>query len=396
MTPVRRELGARTARVAEVEPRAAEPMGTALIGLGKVAPAHASALASLPGSRLIGVFDDDSDRVAAFAKRYGVRPYSSLDRLLNDRDVGMVSICTPHPTHARLSILAAEAGMHVLVEKPMAVSTAECDAMIGAALAHGVTLGVISQRRYYEPVQRVWQALSDGRIGKPVLATLTVLGWRGQEYYRGDAWRGTWAGEGGGVLVNQVSHHLDLLQWFMGPVAEVFGYWANLNHPYIEVEDTAVAVLRFASGALGSIVVSNSQNPGLYGRIHVHGATGASVGVETETGSSFVAGQTPKVAPPINDLWTIPGEEHLLAQWQRADRAHGRRIDTATHYHRLQIGDFLGAVAGRRSPLVSGQEGRKAVEIAAAIYRSQADHAPVACDVDAVAGHTSSPPRPLS
>jgi len=367
--------GKTAARSTKREGRAAEPIGTALIGLGRVAPTHAEALASLPRSRFVGVYDDDPDRVKAFAERYHVRSYPSLERLLTDTDVQMVSICTPHPTHARLSILAAEAGLHVLVEKPMAVSLADCDAMIDAAAAHGVTLGVVSQRRFYEPVQRVRQAISEGRIGKPVLATLVVLGWRGADYYRSDPWRGTWAGEGGGVLLNQVSHHLDLLQWFMGPAEELFGYWANLNHAYIEVEDTAIAVLRFSSGALGSIVVSNSQDPGLHGRIHVHGQTGASVGVQTETGSSFVAGETTKVPPPINDIWTIPGEEHLLRRWQRQDRGRTARIDIATHYHRLQVEEFLEAIAARRAPLVSGEEGRKSVEIAAAIYRSQAEHA---------------------
>jgi UDP-N-acetyl-2-amino-2-deoxyglucuronate dehydrogenase len=354
-----------------------EPIGTALIGLGRIAPAHAEALASLPGSRFVGVFDNDPARVAAFAERYHVRPFTSIDRLLADSDVQMVTICTPHPTHAGLAILAAGAGRHVLVEKPMAVTLADCDAMIDAAAAHGVTLGVMSQRRFYEPVQRVRLAISEGRIGKPILATLVVLGWRGHDYYRSDPWRGTWAGEGGGVLVNQVSHHLDLLQWFIGPVEELFGYWANLNHPYVEVEDTAIAVLRFSNGALGSIVVSNSQKPGLNGRIHVHGETGASIGVQTETGSAFVAGDDGTVPPPVNDVWTIPGEEHLLRRWQREDRDRGAGIDIATHYHRVQIQEFLDAIAGHRAPLVSGQEGRKSVEIAAAIYRSQTDRAPI-------------------
>jgi UDP-N-acetyl-2-amino-2-deoxyglucuronate dehydrogenase len=354
-----------------------ERIGTALIGLGKIASAHAEALASLPRSRFVAVCDDDPGRSGAFGQRYGVRAYSRLDELLADADVQMVSICTPHPTHARLAIRAAEAGRHVLVEKPMALTLADCDAMIQAAAAHGVKLGVISQRRFYEPVRRVQEAIVQGRIGQPVLATVTVLGWRGEDYYRADPWRGTWAGEGGGVLVNQVTHQLDLLQWFMGPVEELFGYWANLNHGYIEVEDTSVAVLRFAGGALGSIVVSNSQKPGLFGRIHVHGATGASIGVQTETGSSFVAGVTTEVAPPINDIWTIAGEERLLRRWQREDRDRVSRVDITTHYHRAQIEDFLDAICEHRVPLVTGEEGRKSVEIATAIYRSQADRAPV-------------------
>lgn len=354
-----------------------ERIGTALIGVGKVASAHAEALASLPGSRFVAVLDTDPARASAFADLYGVRAHSSLDALLADSEVQMVSICTPHPTHAGLAIRVAESGRHVLVEKPMALNTDDCDAMIRAAAVNGVQLGVVSQRRLYEPVQRMRDAILQGRIGRPILATVTVLGWRGEDYYAADPWRGTWAGEGGGILVNQVTHHLDLLQWLMGPVEEVFGYCANLNHGYIEVEDTAIAVLRFQGHALGSIVVSNSQKPGLFGRIHIHGETGASIGVETETGSAFVAGMTSDVAPPINDIWTIAGEEGRLQEWQREDRARASRIDIMTHYHRAQIEDFLDAIRDARPPLVSGEEGRKSVEIASAIYKSNADGAPV-------------------
>ena len=352
-------------------------VGTALIGLGKVADTHAAALASLPASRFIAVCDPVLERCKAFAARYGVRAYQHVADLLDDAEVQVVTICTPHPTHAELAIRAAEAGRHVLVEKPMAIRLADCDAMIDAAATHRVKLGVVSQRRYYEPLIRMRRAISEGRIGQPALGTLMVLGWRSEEYYRLDPWRGTWAGEGGGLLVTQITHHLDLFQWLMGPVDELFGHWANLNHPSIEVEDTAVAVLRFANGALGSIVASNSQKPGLFARIHVHGTSGASVGVQVESGSSFVSGVTTEVAPPINDIWTIPGEEHLLPIWQQEDAERGATIDLTRDYHQQQIEDFLAAVIDNRAPAVSGEEGRKSVELFTAIYRSQRDGAPV-------------------
>lgn len=346
------------------------PINFALLGPGKVAHTHAQAVARIPGARLVAVWGRHRERTAAFAAQYSAQPFTDLAECLRDGGAQAVIVCTPHPQHAEEAIAAAEAGLHVLVEKPMALTTVDCDRMVAAAQAAGVTLGVVSQRRLYAPVLRVKQAIAAGKIGAPILATVTVLGWRGPEYYAMDPWRGTWDGEGGGILVNQVVHQLDLFQWFMGPIAEVTGYWANLNHPFIEVEDTAVAAVRFAGGALGTITVSNSQNPGLYARIHVHGANGATVGVQTDGGSVFFAGQAGKAEPPINDVWTVPGEEALLPQWQAEDRASGDTMDPLTHYHYLQIRDFVEAVQMGRDPLVPGPEGRKVVDLIEALYRA--------------------------
>lgn len=365
---------------------ASTQIGTALIGCGKVGDTHARALASLPESRFVAVYDADPARARAFASRYKVAAYTDLQALLADPAVQMASVCTPHPTHADLGVACAEAGVHCLIEKPMAVDLEGCDRIIDAAERAAIKLGVVSQRRFYEPVQRVKQAIDAGKIGQPVLGTVTVMGWRDQAYYQLDPWRGKWATEGGGVLLTQTTHQLDLFQWFMGPIAEVFGYWANLNHPTIEVEDTAVAVVRFCSGALGTILVSNSQKPGFYGKIHVHGSNGASVGVQTDGGSPFVSGVTEAVDPPINDIWTVPGEEYDLADWQAQDQARCQTVDVMQRYHELQIQDFLQAVIQDRAPVVDGHEGRKHVEIFAAIYRSQRDRRPVKFPLDAVVG----------
>ena len=204
-----------------------------------------------------------------------------------------------------------------------------------------------------------------------------MFGWRSPEYYQSDPWRGTWKGEGGGVLVNQAPHQLDLLQWYMGPPTELFGYWDNLNHPSIEVEDTAVAVLRFAGGGLGSIVVSNSQNPALYGKVMIHGSSGACLSVQTDGGAMFIAGMSEIEEPPLNDCWTVPGEQDLLQQWQREDAEFFKTIKPTEYYHRLQINDFLTAIAEDRPPLVTGEEGRRTVEIFTAVYRSRKDKKPI-------------------
>jgi predicted dehydrogenase len=211
-----------------------------------------------------------------------------------------------------------------------------------------------------------------------MLGVFTMYSWREPAYYQSDPWRGKWASEGGGVLVNQSPHQLDLLRWFMGPIAEITGYWANLNHPAIEVDDTAVALLRFQNGGLGSIVTSVAQRPGIHTKVHIHGDNGASVGVETDRGATFIAGMTGIAEPPLNDVWTIPGEGHLLAEFQAQDRARFQQIDATVHYHALQLHDFLLAVRDNRPPLVSGEDGRAVVEMFTAIYRSEREHRPIA------------------
>ena len=363
-----------------------EKIRTGLIGCGKVGQTHAQALSTLPESELVAVCDASPARAAAFGERYHVPGYTDVGEMIAAQKVQAVVVCTPHPAHAAPAIQAARAGAHMLIEKPMAASLKDCDAMLAAAGAAGVKLGIISQRRLYSPVQRVKKAIDEGKIGRPALGMVTMLGWRDAAYYKSDAWRGTWQGEGGGVLVNQSPHQLDLLQWFMGPIDELFGYWGNLNHPYIEVEDTAVAVIRFKNGGLGSIVVSNSQKPGLYGKVHVHGANGSSVGVQTDGGAMFIAGMSSVLEPPINDLWTVPGEEALLAQWQAEDKDLFTRIDATSYYHYLQDRDFLRSILEDRQPLVPGVEGRKVVELSTAIYRSQRDGRPVKFPLDGEQG----------
>lgn len=348
---------------------------TALIGPGKVGHLHAQALQSLPESEFVAVCGRDEAKTADFARGYGVRAFTDLGLMFDAAGVQVLCVCTPHPLHAQATVLAAQRGIHVLVEKPLAASLADCDRMIGAAREAKVKLGTMSQRRFYAPCQRLKRALDEGRAGVPILGSVTMYGWRDAAYYASDPWRGTWDGEGGGVLVNQAPHQLDLLRWYMGPVAELSGFWANLNHPSIEVEDTAVAILRFQSGALGHIVVSNSQSPALYGKVLVQGSNGASLGVQTDGGAMFIAGVSGIAEPPLNDVWTVPGQADSLAAWQREDAQFFESIEPTTYYHALQIQDFLRAILEDREPAISGEDGRHTVEIFAAIYRSQREGA---------------------
>jgi predicted dehydrogenase len=291
--------------------------------------------------------------------------------------VQAVLITTPHPVHALPALQAMALGAHVMIEKPLATTLEDCDAMIAAAKRANLKLAMISQRRLYAPVQRIKRAIEEGKLERLILGTVTMFGWRSREYYESDIWRGTWEGEGGGVLVNQAPHQLDLLQWFMGDIDEVYGYWENLNHPYIEVDDTALAVIRFKNGALGNIVVSNSQNPALHCKVAVYGSNGASLGVQTDGGAMFIAGMSTITEPPINDIWTLPDQADMLRRWQKEDSDFFQTIDATRYYHRLQIQDFLQSILADRAPMVTGEEGRKTVELFTAIYRTQRDRRPV-------------------
>lgn len=348
-----------------------------IAGCSKVAHLHAKAIEAIPNATLTGVWNRTPATADAFAEQYNTRAFSSVEEMVKVGRTDLVIVCNAHPYHIGPAVDAASAGASVLVEKPLASDLSDCDVMIKVCRQNGVRLGVISQRRWYEPVVRVKEAIEAGKLGRPVLATVTMLGWRDKAYYDSDAWRGSWTSEGGGVLVNQAPHQLDLLTWFMGDIEEVYGLWRNLNHPYIEVEDTAAAIVKFKSGAIGNILVSNSQKPGIYGKVHVHGENGASAGVQTDGGAMFIAGRSGVAEPPVNDIWTIPGEEHLLKEWIKEDTDTFNSCDPTVRYIQLQIEDYLRALDEGRDPAVTGEAGRRTVELFTAIYRSSALNAPV-------------------
>ena len=349
----------------------------AIIGCGKVAHLHAKAINNLHNATLSAVWSRTPESAEKFAIKYGVTPYSDIKTMIRDNSIDLVIICNPHPFHRKAAVEAVRAGAHVLVEKPLASSLDDCDVIISVCRSAGVRLGVVSQRRWNESVLRVREAIDKGKIGTPVLGTVNILGWRDKAYYDSDLWRGKWDMEGGGILVNQAPHQLDLLLWFMGEVDEIYGLWRNMNHPYIEVDDTALAIIKFKNNAIGNIVVSNSQKPGIYGKVHVHGSNGASVGVQTDGGAMFIAGVPSALEPPVNDLWTVPGEERLLNDWIREDNEKYDQIDPIVYYFERQIEEFLQALDENRDPLVDGIAGRRVVELFTAIYRSTQNNAPI-------------------
>lgn len=336
-----------------------------------MAQVHAQALKNIEETELVAVQSRSEDKASAAAARFGVKAYADIAEMIQREQVQVAVICTPHPAHREGAVIAMQQGAHVLTEKPLAVSLADCDAMMEAAAKYNKQLGMVSQRRFYPACSRIKQAIDDGKLGTPMLGTVVMYGWRDEKYYNSDPWRGSWAKEGGGVLVNQAPHQLDLLQWYMGSeMEELYGVWQNINHPYIEVEDTAVAVIRFKNGAVANLVVSNAQKPGIYGKVHIHGSNGATAGVQTDGGAMFLPGRSTVLEPPLNDIWTIPGEEQQLQAYLDADRAEFKAVDPVEYYVRKQNRDFIVAVAENREPLVTAKEGRKTVELFTALYRS--------------------------
>jgi len=348
-----------------------------IAGCSRVAHLHANAILDIPNARITGVWSRTRKTAEDFAAKYNTKAYDSVGSMVRENKSDLVLVCNAHPFHCGPAVEAANAGANVLIEKPIASSLKDSDEIISACEKNKVRLGVISQRRWLEPVKRVKNAILAGKIGKPALANIMIMGWRDKDYFDSDQWRGKWATEGGGVLVNQSPHHLDIMLWMMGEIDEVYGLWRNINHPYIEVDDTAVAIVKFRSGAIGNILVSNSQKPGLFGKVHIHGENGASVGVQTDGGAMFIAGKTGVAEPPVNDLWTIPGEEGLLKDWIREDTEFFKGIDSTVYYMKCQITEYLEALSAGREPMVTGKDGRKVVELFTAVYRSTRDNKPV-------------------
>lgn len=346
-----------------------------LIGTGAIAASHAEALQHIPGSRLVAAYGHHPEGTRTFCSQWQIHGYDDIRTMVAEEQLQAVIIATPHATHSLLSQEALEAGVNVLSEKPMAITPAECAKELKMAEKRHLQIGVISQRRWFPSTQRMRAAIDQGKIGKVMLGQVMVLEWRDAKYYASAPWRGKWATEGGGITINQSAHQIDLLCWFLGPVKEVYGCCTNINHPYIEVEDTTVATVKFQSGATASLMLSNSQNPGLYNTVHLFGDNGAAIGVQTDGGAATA---TPSSGDaPFNDLWTIPGEESMLPVWKEEDAKLFAAHPGSYYFLGQQIADFSDAIREGRKPKVTGYDGMEAVKVIDGIYASSRTGKPV-------------------
>ena len=344
-----------------------------IVGCGAIGPTHAGAIQQMADAELIAVADLIAQRAQLTGDKFSVpKVYRDQHQLLNDPDVDVVCLCTPSGLHGDGAVAALQAGKHVIVEKPMEISTTACDRMIAAQKQTGNLLSVISQHRFDAASVLVKDLISSGKLGKLILATADVKWWRTQKYYDEGDWRGTWALDGGGAVMNQGIHTMDLLQWFAGAVQSIFAHTRTAAHERIEVEDTAVATLTFASGAIGTYVASTAVYDGQPVRIDLVGTLGTAIlegdrlkEIKLKSGENYIGEQAAQHA-----LRVAKGGTASVAD----DAAHRNQLASEGAVwgdaHRSQFQDCVRALRQGSKPLIDGPAGRAPVEIIQALYQS--------------------------
>jgi UDP-N-acetyl-2-amino-2-deoxyglucuronate dehydrogenase len=335
--------------------------GFGIVGAGIIAPTHCKAIQAIPNARLVACCDLERSRAEALARTFEIpHVYADFHDLLERDDIDVVEIVTWSGVHAEQGIAAAGAGKHVIITKPIDTRLERIDALIRTCRAAGVKLGVTHQFRSYPAYTRLKAAIDEGRLGRLLLGNGFLKWWRSQEYYDSAAWRGTWNLDGGGALMNQAIHYVDMLTWLMGPPKSLRGFIATQTHE-IQVEDCATASIRFQNGALGTFQGATCIYKGLPARIEVHG----------ERGNVIVEGDE-------IILWNVEGEEGEKGAPGGGSVAgpggtltpHPGGLGMGVQAHVEQISDVLAAIEEDREPALSGAEARRAVEIILGIYHS--------------------------
>ena len=335
--------------------------GFGIVGCGVIAPFHARSIASIPNAELRAVMDVVPEAAQKRAAEFGGEAYTNLDAMLARPDIDVVCVCVPSGLHAEIGVRAARAGKHVIVEKPIDITLEAADRMIEACHEFNVKLGVISQHRFGPGMIKLREALDAGRFGRLILGDAIIKWYRTQGYYDSGDWRGTWALDGGGALMNQGVHYIDQLQWMMGPVKSIYARTATAAHN-IEVEDIALAILTFENGAIGTIQGSTAVYPGLPERLEISGTEGTVV-IEAGQIKVWEFKDEKGEADPYGNKVKESAEQP--AATGSADPA---AIPSAGH--RAQIVDLLDAIANDRPPAISGEAARRPLEIILAIYES--------------------------
>ena len=342
-------------------------IGFGILGLGMIADFHLKAIQELNGCSFVAGFDTIPGRAADFCAKNGGKGYEDLNAFLADKNIDIVTIATPSGLHLDGALAAVKAGKHVIVEKPLEITAARCDTIIAEAKANKVKVGTIFPSRYHGASAIIKKAIQARRLGKIVLAEAQIKWHRTQEYYDSGKWRGTWALDGGGAMMNQGIHAIDLLQWLMGDVSEVFARTATLSHERIEVEDTAAVVLKFKNDAIGVIQATTSAYPGFLKKIEICGSKGC-ITLEEENIITWKFAEE------------LPEDEEIRRKYSSANKTGGGASDPKAighHGHKMLFESFVNSVLEDKPVDIDGTEGRKAVEIIEAAYRSAKSNSPV-------------------
>lgn len=321
-----------------------------ILGCGMIAGIHAKAIGAIKNARLIGVADANVEYSRAFAQKHDVKAYESYAEMLSD-DIDVVCICTPSCFHAEGAIEAMRAGKHVVLEKPMALSTESADEVIRVSDETGKLVTVICQLRFSEDVQRLCSLVQENAFGRITLCNLSMKYYRSTEYYTSSPWKGRIKFDGGGALMNQGIHGIDLIEYIVGDIKGASGIVRTLSHK-IEVEDTAVATVEFECGALGVIEASTCAYPGFERRIEIHGDRGYAVLVEDRIKKLMVNGEK-QTSFGFDTVKTASDPSALESKM-----------------HKMQIKNLLRAIEGEERLLIDAREGRRAIRVIEDIYKS--------------------------
>jgi UDP-N-acetyl-2-amino-2-deoxyglucuronate dehydrogenase len=344
--------------------------GFAIVGTGLISTTHYEQISAIEGAKVIAVYSRNEEKAKTLAEKAGADWYTDYQEMLKRKEIDIVSIITPSGTHADMAIEAARAGKHVIVEKPMDISLEKAQQMIDACREHHVKLSVISQHRFDASTVRIKEDIDSGHFGKMVLGQASVNWYRPQSYFDTSKWRGTMEMDGGGVLINQAIHTIDIFQYFMGEVESVYAHTAILAHEGIEVEDVAVATVKFKNCGLGTIVATTAAYPGLSAHLEIIGTNGTAVIENDQLMKHYLRN-------PVNET-----EAFNLASVQNhygGDNDHASVNPAALdgESHRLQFIDMINAIQEDREPHVNGEEGLKPLKIILAIYESARTGQPV-------------------
>lgn len=326
-----------------------------ITGLGNIASTHARAILNHESAKVTAAFSRSVENRQKFSDEFGLPVYETFEELLTHQPLDAVTICTPTGTHLEYGVKAAEAGKHVVVEKPIEVDVAKGRRLIDSCRQNGVKLAVIYQNRFSEGAVRVKEVLEKGLIGKPIMGRAAVKWFRDQEYYRSSNWRGTLNLDGGGAVINQAVHTLDLLTWLLGEAEAVSAYKGTFTHENIEAEDNAVAIIRFKSGLLSVFEASTSIVPAQPRKIEIHGTTGTVVLTDDEA---------------VVLLGSGPGQNKIEGRQEVGSGATDPLKGLGFQNHALQYIQIIAAIKSDKEPVVSGEESLQSLAIVESIYRS--------------------------